>query len=42
MVKDILTFGDTEIKENKFYRHKCLTFLKGVDIEKVLVSKGFF
>ena len=38
MGKDILTFGDTEIERNKFYRHKSPIFLKDVDIEKVLVS----
>ena len=38
MGKEILTFGDTEIKKIKFYRHKSPIFLKDVDIEKVLVS----
>ena len=26
MVKTILTFGDIEIKKNKFYRHKTPNF----------------
>ena len=26
MDKEILTFGDTEIEENKFYRHKTPIF----------------
>ena len=38
MGKEILTFGDVEIKKIKFYRHKSPIFLKDVDIEKVLVS----
>ena len=38
MSKEILTFGDTEIEKNKFYRHKSSVPLKNVDIEKVLVS----
>ena len=38
MDKESLTFGDIEIKKNKFYRHKSPIFLKDVDIEKVLVS----
>ena len=38
MCKEILTFGDTEIKNNKFYYHKTPIFLGDVDIEKVLVS----
>ena len=36
--KEILTFGDTEIEKNKFYRYKSPIFLKDVDIEKVLAS----
>ena len=35
MVKEILTFGDTEIEKNKLYRHKSPIFLKDVNIEKV-------
>ena len=27
MCKEILTFGDTEIKKNKFYYHKTPIFL---------------
>ena len=37
MGKEILMFGNTEIEENKFYRHKTLISLRDVDIEKVLV-----
>ena len=37
--KEILAFRHIEIEKNKFYRHKSLTFLKDVDIEKLLVSK---
>ena len=37
MGKEILTFGDIEIKK-KNYRHKSPIFLKDADIEKVLVS----
>ena len=37
--KEILAFCHIEIEKNKFYRHKSLTFLKDVDIEKLLVSK---
>ena len=29
MVKEIVTFGDTEITKNKFYHHKSPFFLKG-------------
>ena len=43
MGKEILTSGDVEIEENKFYRNKTLSFWKNVDIEKVLASdKGSF
>ena len=28
MVKESLTFGNTEIEKNKFYRHKSPIFLK--------------
>ena len=42
MSKDILTFGDTEIETNKFYRHKTPIFSKDVDIEKLLVSNKIF
>ena len=38
MGKEILTFGNIEIKKNKFYRHKTPIFLEDADIEKVLVS----
>ena len=34
MSKEILTFDNTEIAKNKFYRHKALIFLEDVDIEK--------
>ena len=37
MGKEILMFGNIEIEENKFYRHKTLISLRDVDIEKVLV-----
>ena len=35
-------FGDTEIEENIFYRHKIPIFLEDVDIEKVLVSNKIY
>ena len=38
MGKEILTFRDIEIEENKFYRRKTPILLRDVDIEKVLVS----
>ena len=38
MGKEILTFGNIEIEENKFYHHKTAMFLGDVDIERVLVS----
>ena len=37
MIKEILSFGNIEI-EKKIYCHQTPTFLKDVDIEKVLVS----
>ena len=37
MGKEILTFGNIEIKKNKFYRNKSI-FFKDEDIEKILVS----
>ena len=40
MGKEILTFGKIEI-EKKNYRQKASTFLRDVNIEKVLVSKKF-
>ena len=33
----MLSFDNFEIKKNKLYHHKTPTFLKDVDIEKVLV-----
>ena len=36
MGKEILTLGDIAIENKKFYRNKSPTFLKDVDIEKVL------
>ena len=41
MVKEILTFRDSDIEKNKFYHNKTPVFLKDVDIEKVLVSTRF-
>ena len=38
MANKILTFGDIEIEQNKFYCHESTIFKKGLDIEKVLVS----
>ena len=38
MGKELLTFGDTEIEKNKFYRNKTPVPLRNVDIEKVLLS----
>ena len=40
MGKEILTFGDTEIEKNKFYRLKTSILLGDVDVEKVLVSNN--
>ena len=42
MGKEILTFGDIEIENNKFYRNKTPIFLKDADIEKVLVSNKIY
>ena len=42
MGKELLLFGNTEIDKNKFYRNETATFLKDVDIEKVLVSKKIY
>ena len=38
MGKEILTFENIEIEENKFYRHKSPILLNDIDTEKVLVS----
>ena len=38
LIKEILTFGDIDIKKNIFYRHEIPILLKDGDIEKVLVS----
>ena len=38
MSNKILMFGDIAIKKNKFYLYKSPFTLRGVDIEKVLVS----
>ena len=38
MGKELLTFGDIEIKKTKFYCDKTLIFLEHIDIEKVLAS----
>ena len=37
-----LTFGNTEIEKNKFYRHKGFVPLRDGDIEKVVVSNKFY
>ena len=37
MGKEILTFGDIEIKKKKKYHNKISILLKYVDIEKVIV-----
>ena len=37
MVKEILRFGDIEIKKSIFHRYKSPIFKKDVDIEKVSV-----
>ena len=38
MGKEILMFGDIEIKKHKLYRYKSPIFLEDVDIDNVLVS----
>ena len=38
LVKELLTFDDTEIDKNKFYHYKSPVPLRDLDIEKVLVS----
>ena len=38
MGKKVLTFGDIETENNKFYRHKTPVPLRDLNIEKVLVS----
>ena len=38
MGKEILKFGDIQIKNNKFCYHKTSAFGEDVDFEKVLVS----
>ena len=38
MGKEILTFGDIELKSDKFFRHNSPVLLREVDTEKVLVS----
>ena len=35
-------FGDIGIEKNKFYYYKSPSFLKDVDIEKVLVSSNIY
>ena len=42
MGKEILTIGNTEIEKNKYYQYKSLFPLRGVDIEKVLVSNKIY
>ena len=42
MGKEILTFGNTEIKKKQFYHHKTPIFLGDVDIGKVSVSNKIF
>ena len=42
MGKEILTFGDIKIEENKFYRNKTTIFKKDVDIEKVSISNKIY
>ena len=38
MGKEILMFGDIEIKKHKLYRYKSPIFLEDVGIDNVLVS----
>ena len=38
MGEEILMFGDSEMKKNKFYCRKTPILSRDVDIEKVLVS----
>ena len=38
MVKEMFMVGNIEIEKNEFYRHKSPSFLKGLGIEKLLVS----
>ena len=38
MGKEILMFGDIEIKKHKLYRYKSPIFSEDVDIDNVLVS----
>ena len=42
MGKEILTIGNTETEKNKYYQYKSLFPLRGVDIEKVLVSNKIY
>ena len=42
MIKEIITFGDTEIKKRKFLHCKYLILLKDVDIDNILVSNMVF
>ena len=42
MGKEVLTFGDIELKKNKFYHYKSPVTLRDVDIEKVLVPNNIF
>ena len=42
MVKEIITFGDTEIKKRKFRHCKYLILLEDVDIDNILVSNMAF
>ena len=42
MVKETLTFWHTEIEKKIFYLHKSPVRLRGVDIEKVLVSNKIY
>ena len=39
---EILTFGKTDIENDKFYRHKSPIFLEDVNIKKVLVSNKIY
>ena len=41
MGRKIITLGDNEIEKRKFHRYKNPIFLKGVNIDNMLISTKF-
>ena len=41
MDKKIMKFDGTEIEEYRFHKHKSLTLINNIDINKIVISNKF-